>query len=676
MLVIFWGLTPLQSAIFGAQEVILNDQVTMADSQALAPLDQQLVSMDALILQTAYGLSWLGRSFPAFTSSGYALLPFGPIGGASNSAPVETWSSSATALSTDIDCWPAIISPTVSKVQFTFDNGKNCVAEVGIFSSARFAEDTAFVTLYIGYHMEAHLDYFLSGPNCTSEASHQFLAIWVPKPPTGVKMDDITAMFCETSYKKQSVSITVSSPDGRPDDSSLVALGEPEDLSDAEFNATAFEYLIGTGVSPQPLIRDYPRDLIVEQFPALNQSLAWPTTNMVGFALGHANNSLEILGNATVLQEVFSKAHKTLFSAAIPQLLVETRSPARRAGTAQYTLFGVVASRAIAAAVEILLLVVCLLVGGTIWSICVSKSSLAEDPGGKGALFTVLGESDALLDIFARKDCHDDIGLRRNIKGKCYELSSEDSASGKPFTAIKVVSAGRVSPPNTNNDKSHPSTNIDNGVSYIPVHPAALRPATGLGFIGVLLAAIGILVFLKLRDRELGGTLLWRSCTTISVNHADDDRTTTPDEQLRGSPADRELCPDHIRYSHRTISDSPEPTPVSRAAIPRSSQGEAVSEDYHRHHLCFSPATVCSLASVEGRARVASQSLHRISSRERPRRSTRCSVQRAPYSGYFVNFFRAISVDGVAARHHKTNAFHVSPLSPFLCHLSKYNYWN
>lgn len=523
MMLIFWALTPLQSSIFGAQTVELTEQVTVAESHVLAPLDQQLVAMDALILQTAYGLTWLDRPFPAFTSSSYALLPFGTVDRPSSPVSNETLSSSATQLSTDIECWPAIISSTVGPTQFRFDNGRNCVADIGIFSSLADANATGFIVLYIGYHMEAHLDWYLESPNCTSDASHQFLAIWAPKTPAGVKKDDITALFCETSYKKQNVSITVSSTDGKPDDSSLLALDDPEDLTDAEFNATAFEYLIGTGVSPQPLVRDYPRDLIIDQFSTLNRSLAWPTTNMVGFAIGRTNHSLDELGNSLVLQEVFSSAHKTLFSAAVPQLLTEPEDLNKRAGTVQYALFGVVVSRAIAMAVEILLLVVCVLLGCTIWSVGRSTSKLTEDPGGRGATFTVLGDSDGLLNQFARKDCHNDNALEKSMSGECYELYRKNSDSGRTYTIIDVASARPTSPPNVRNDSDG---------WFAPVHPIPLRTATGLGFIGVLLAAIGILVFLKCRDRELGGMSLWNSLTINPMGCANDDRTTATDEQL------------------------------------------------------------------------------------------------------------------------------------------------
>jgi hypothetical protein len=494
MMLIFWAVTPLQSAIFGTQAVSVTTQMVTSSIAQLGTLEEQLDALDSSILNTAYGITWLKQPFPAFTTPTHAITPFEPVKAGAAILPDETWTASAVALSTDLHCWPAVVNKTDVADTFEFDNGQGCKATLEPSSHGRLGNETGVIhtVLYIGYYEDATLDWYLENPNCSTEASHQFLAIWIAQDTK-----DMTALFCEPSYSKQTVMVTVSAADKRPDETSMGPLEDAKLLSEDEFNSTAFEYFIGTGVPPKLMRRDYPKDRTLEQFPTLSDfNLAFPITNMVGFAVGGMNYSITDLRDAAALQDIFASAHKKLFSAAIPSLLQSADlSSSARPSTVQYTLYGVVVSRPLALAVEILLFVIALLIAAILYLSHRTKSILREDPGSIAATLAVLGDSDALRRDFAPRDRYDDAALRKSVQGNRYKLAQTATVDGERLH----IEYSRLS---EHNDALDPQSNA---VSDEHVQPQALRPLSGLAFVVTVLAGMVVLLYLKRQVGTLGG---------------------------------------------------------------------------------------------------------------------------------------------------------------------------
>ncbi|KAI1010764.1 hypothetical protein LB503_005263 [Fusarium chuoi] len=93
MVIVFWALTPLQSALLGTGIVL-----------------------DPEFLNTGYAIGWLGQQFPAFTTADYALLPFYPST-STKLADVRKHTTvslnitaETTKLWTELNCWPAEIA--------------------------------------------------------------------------------------------------------------------------------------------------------------------------------------------------------------------------------------------------------------------------------------------------------------------------------------------------------------------------------------------------------------------------------------------------------------------------------------------------------------------------------------------------------------------------------------
>ncbi|KAB5545557.1 hypothetical protein GE09DRAFT_967889 [Coniochaeta sp. 2T2.1] len=495
MMLIFWAVTPLQSAIFGTQAVLVTKQLMVSDIAQLGTLSEQVDAMDSSILNAAYGITWLNEPYPGYTTSAHAIIPFLPLNEEATSRPNETWTAPATALSTDLKCWPAVVEKnTEVNNSYTFDNGQGCRNTFEPSSRGKLGNETGVIhtVLYIGYHENPLLNWYLQNPNCSRNASHQFLAIWIAQDTK-----DMTALFCEPSYWMQSVMVTVSAGDKRPDDASIVPLVEPNLLDESEFNSTAFEYLIGTGAPSKLIRRDYPRDRTVEQFPSLaDLNLAFPLTNMVGFAVGGMNYSVMDLKAPAALQDIFSNAHRKLFSAAIPSLLrsADESQPARTS-TVQYLLYGVVVSRPLSLVVEILLFLIAILVAAILYLSRRTRSILINDPGSIGATLTVLGNSDTLLKDFSPRDRYDDRNLRTSVQGNRYKLVQSAILDGQRLHIEYSSLSGQNNTPEPNRDT----------VSGNPTQPPALKPLSGITFVVTLLAGMVVLLYLKNQEETLGG---------------------------------------------------------------------------------------------------------------------------------------------------------------------------
>lgn len=503
MVLIFWLITPLQSAVIGVGLIDMEAASNFSlPSQLISPSDQA-AALDQSVLNTAFALTWLNQSYPAYTTKDYALLPSKAANDSQRGSSAGNWTIPTTKLSTDLHCWPATIKEDLPTGlgTYNFDNGRGCnISSVDTINSIK--GDRPYRILYIGYHNSAWADYSLQGPHCSNDSSHQFLAIW--SRFISADEEDVVAAFCETSYTKQNVSITVSASDFSPIEDTSKALGPKEPLDQTEFNSTAFEYLLGSGVSAVDMQRDWPSNHLVEQFPRFSdQGMLWPVSPMVGFAVGAQSQPVSRLNNVTLLEQAFRSSHKTLFSAAINHLDSDrTDFYKGLSGTVHFQMYGVKISRSFSIAVESLLLAVALLTLAMLRICQTSQSKLHNDPSSVGSLIDVIRLSPDLLDDFSGKGSFTDERLREVFQARRFRIRCGcESVSGNLL--IETIEG---SPKRTKSFASSYSTSItDSHGHYSPVQPIALRKGVGLVFLVAIMAAIATLSYFKAEERRLGG---------------------------------------------------------------------------------------------------------------------------------------------------------------------------
>ncbi|KAL1868294.1 hypothetical protein Daus18300_006018 [Diaporthe australafricana] len=499
MMLIFWAITPLQGAIFGKQAVTVSRSAGMSFSAGFIPVAEQAAVLDASVLNAAYGMAWYEQELPEYATTDYALLPFSPINNASLGAD-ETWTVNTTKFATNLDCWPSTVTTTIEAVQggqYLFDNSQGCVQNISVSGG----KEGSYNMQYIGYKGDARLDWHLANSECKSEFSHQFLAIVGQGSGTGVNATfaNITAMFCEPSYTQQEVSITVDATTGRPLDKSLVELAAPSPLDNTTFNSSAFEFLLHAGFSSVVVPRDYPDNLVLNQYARLYKSnVSWPTTNMVGFAVGLQNGTMADFLNTTVIQQSYAAAHKLIFSSAITQLVSQDAAQLTRNGVVEYTAYGIIVSRPFSIAVETLLAVVAVLAVALLFAIVRSNSNLVSDPDSIASLFGKIQDQASLLSHLSVKDKLNEKSFHASIRNDRYHLENRDDADGP---ALQLLSS-QMTPANGNNTGT---TTIVSLTSNESIRPKELRTSVGIVFLLALAAAISVLAYLKHQELFLHG---------------------------------------------------------------------------------------------------------------------------------------------------------------------------
>ncbi|KZL82074.1 hypothetical protein CI238_06736, partial [Colletotrichum incanum] len=508
MVLIFWAITPLQSAIMGSGSVNIRRQAPTLSPSTIRPVSEHMDLMDQSVLNEGYALTWLNQQVPPFTTPEYAVLPFT----AETNAPQKSstnWTGSTTKYWTEINCRPANITMFGEKRRQTYDfvNGQGCNAS-SINPYGTFSPESPYKMMYIGFQNSAYVDYWLKSPSCSDSAFHQYLAIWSRYNKT---IDDdirLAASFCETSYFKQQVNITVSSTTQTPIEGSLVPLGPREHLSDTEFNITAFEYLMGAGVSPNEfgVTREHPFDHLLQQHPRVrSRGLTWPMSPMAGFAIGTQNaTSLDQFRNEAFLAESFDAAHKMIFALAVRRVLTNTTSEAATEGMVEFEQYGIKISRVFSAVVEVLLAIVGIFTILLWWHSKIAPSKVTMDPASLGSIIGICQNSGTLLDDFAGKGCLPDDKLREAFEDKKFQLICGcQSRSGQ--MVIKVVDtraefyeSQRISL------ETEPTLSIGH---YSPIKPLALRREVGGLVTLIMMAAAAGLTYLKVLERRNNGII-------------------------------------------------------------------------------------------------------------------------------------------------------------------------
>lgn len=333
MVIIFWLITPLQTAIFGTSTVSVRRPIVIANDAQFLPTSDHAVLLDQAILNEAYAVTWLEQPYPPFTTAEYAIMPFKAQENLAQESPANITGDSWKYW-TQLDCWPAKISRELpeTKRTFYFENGRGCNAtEISPYPG--FDPDLPYRMLYLGWQGSPWVEYSLASPSCSEDARHQFLATWARGNNINVteyREDeiDVAAIFCETGYWKQEVTVTVASDGMVPFTDSIVPSGQPQRLPESEFNITAFEYLLGSGVSSveSKAQREWPFQFILEQYPnTADLGLKYPMSAMTGFAVGLTDRpALDTFSDTDFLGNAFNATQKLVFSVAFSRLLTNS----------------------------------------------------------------------------------------------------------------------------------------------------------------------------------------------------------------------------------------------------------------------------------------------------------------------------------------------------------------
>ncbi|KAI8167298.1 hypothetical protein K4K49_009351 [Colletotrichum sp. SAR 10_70] len=365
--------------------------------------------------------------------------------------------------------------------------------------------------LYLGYYSSPWSDYWL-GMTCSKEsAGGQFLATWGHSLNYPDYKINLTSLFCETNYYKQAVNATVSSVDYVPLDDSVVPLGPRERIEEKEFNITAFERLISSGLSvsdvtpalQEKVVRDYPFEHLLEQHQQVaDLGVMWPMTPMTGFAIGSHKNvtSLEFFRDEAVLGEAFNSTHKMLFNLALRRVLDNVTVAGLSEGNVDFILHGIIVSRLFSAIVESFLGLVGFFTILLWWHGHRATSRLTMDPASLGSLISLCKNSPMLLDRFAGKGALSEEALKQVFTDQRFKLFCGCQSQSREMV-IKVVDVRDESNEEQRISLSQPEPLFPVG-HYSPVKPWALRREVGVAVIVVMMGGVAALIYLKLLEQQ------------------------------------------------------------------------------------------------------------------------------------------------------------------------------
>ncbi|KAM0223192.1 hypothetical protein ACHAQD_003384 [Fusarium lateritium] len=509
MILVLWLLTPLQSTLLGTEVVIKTESATIGNRSSLIPLKDQLARMDPEILNTGYAIGWLGQPFPAFTQPKYTLLPFYLDNDPTPAKAHSNWTAETTMLTTELDCWPAIMEQLEPKTRasYSFLSGKGCNTTID------FPRKSNYTMYYIGYHSSAYSDRWIANSNCKINPTnlHQFLATWALSDDvlntTIVPKFNISSMFCRPDYYKQQVIATVEAATLEVIPDSVQPISPKETLSEEEFNSTAFEFLLGNGMAELPIVKDYPFNIVVEQQPQLSKTgVSRPSTNMVGFALAGRDLPVTDYSSHKVMTQVYSDAHKYIFSVAVSKLLTNVTRPSNTSATVEYALSGVVASRFFATAIESILAIVVIFTTLLLWFCDRAPCNLPSNPSSIERHIDLFRHSPEVIDSMRRMDGASEKALEEEFRQDEMKLSYDEKTGVATFSITRVIQDSlRV---------DHKDPTIQKGY-YEPIRPLPLKRESGVLFVLCLVGAIVGLSYLKQQEANLNG--LYRPTDNFEV---------------------------------------------------------------------------------------------------------------------------------------------------------------
>lgn len=482
------GITPLVGSIFAQSPVVLEQHTTVKATAKLMTLQEQNQALNTNFLMTAYGITWLGQAMPGYVTPQGALEPFKP-----DSEDAEllnaTWTARTQLYGTSLKCEAAEIKNDSSGIAYS--NEKGCTTFGG---NIHLDPVSQFGGLYIGYYLDQHVDYSLSGLGCPSPVnSHLFLALWgkswlSPEP-------NVTALFCEPTYWSQEVNATVTVPG--MDVSKVVPSGPQIPLPDSQFNRSAFEYIIGTGAQYVSQRADISRTTsnINQNASLVELGVNNTMTNMISFALGLSRLLPNNYTDPHNLASSLEKAHKLLHAIAVRQLMGPVSGNGQpRSSIVKITTNAIVVIRPLAITVEVLLALIVALALALLIQSHRRSNQLRKDPA-------------SITDVVSMMT--KDLLLRKSITLTGAEKFQAQLVNGKILMCESEAASQNVQSNEYLDRRTQASSDMAQGHQSTPkihrIRPTEMRMSVGFAFISLLILALFTVAVMKTySDKQTG----------------------------------------------------------------------------------------------------------------------------------------------------------------------------
>ncbi|GAB7347094.1 hypothetical protein MBLNU459_g3224t1 [Dothideomycetes sp. NU459] len=397
VVLIFWGLTPLQAGIFATKTVTKTDHLTTTSSTAYMSIEQQNSLLTGSYVQHVYNILWLNETLPPFMSRDYLLAPFRIVDETGTLQTTESWTGRTRLYSVDVACQPAIrnLFNYISYNGCTFDGGMNPPSGI---------RPNQYATSYVGYWYQESMDMYLVGA-CPVSANRTFFAQWSRgqmNTSYGMEPIEATSLFCESSYYQQDVIATVVPP--KMAVANVVPTGPKKPLSPDLFNITDFEWGFNAGTQEFQNRGPFPTFEWPDSSERLSYlDLAWYddyVPGMAAFAIAAYQRQAPDYMNATLLADSYQAAYRLLFSRRLVDILSNDLNPETQTmGMRTYQTQSIVLVPVFVYIVEALLMVTLLAAVVLLYLSFVTSSNLRSDPADIASIMALAADKADLSGI-------------------------------------------------------------------------------------------------------------------------------------------------------------------------------------------------------------------------------------------------------------------------------------
>jgi hypothetical protein len=173
VVIIFWGLTPLQSSVFAMKTIEKAFNVATITSTSYLSLQDQKSTLTGSYAQSFYNIAWLNESLPPFMNRQGMLAPFALIDEDNKLETSETWTAPTQYYSVDINCE----APTAGG-HGNINSSWGCWYSYADMNVPPDTKDDQYSLLYVGYWYEESMDSYLGNGNCPEQENSTFLIRW------------------------------------------------------------------------------------------------------------------------------------------------------------------------------------------------------------------------------------------------------------------------------------------------------------------------------------------------------------------------------------------------------------------------------------------------------------------------------------------------------------------
>lgn len=493
MVLIFWGLTPMQSGLFAVRTILVTEDFPTKLSD-YTPIERQ-GNLSALYAQSVYNIAWLDESMPSFMTTDFMLQPFAPFTNASVEGNNVTYSGGTTMYSLDLICEPPTsINNTGAVIYYESEGG--CVFE-GPPYRPMGGNDTskpydAFYAGHMGsdgsqnwYLEDSCQETFFARWSKSNEADIQSSSL---QTLGDVRQANATALFCSIYYHQQDVEAMVALPDQNV--LQVVPWGSKQSLPIHLINTTGFERY-SMNERQDPLLRlDYP----TTAWPSQTTELIDLPLNleympqMAAFAIGTYSRPIADYLDPISMRMSYQAAFRLLFARRLSDIFDREMTLRELVATTRsYNTQAVVVVPGFAYAVLALLaLIVCLTVA-MLCHIYSRPNYLRKDPSTIAALMRMSHADPLLVATFANFGTLTMEKLDAQLRGSklAIEPVVGDNTQGHKLV-LKHSALGR-------GDESRSvrsTTSAAGSATWTGVRPTELRSLIGLAFIMLQVLAL------------------------------------------------------------------------------------------------------------------------------------------------------------------------------------------